>query len=82
MQSLRDVLSGKTISYLELAERLGDQKVIRAAASANGKNKIPIIIPCHRVIANDGSIGGYSGGLWRKEILLNLEQGIDILPLF
>ena len=64
---------GKTISYLDLAKQLGDEKVIRAAASTNGKNKIAIIVPCHRVIGSDKSLTGYSGGLWRKKWLLQHE---------
>ncbi len=64
---------GKTISYSDEACALEHPKATRAVANANGKNKIAIIIPCHRVIAKDGSIGGYSGGLWRKEYLLALE---------
>lgn len=64
---------GETISYHQLAERLGDVKSIRAAGSANGGNKISIIVPCHRVIGADGSLTGYAGGLWRKEWLLNHE---------
>ena len=64
---------GTTISYKELAVRLGDEKVIRAAASANGANTFPIVIPCHRVIGSDGSLVGYGGGLKIKEKLLDLE---------
>jgi len=64
---------GKTISYKELAIRLGDEKVIRASASANGSNPLPIVIPCHRVIGSDGSLIGYGGGLEIKEKLLILE---------
>ncbi|MCH7973572.1 MAG: methylated-DNA--[protein]-cysteine S-methyltransferase [Bacteroidetes bacterium] len=64
---------GTTISYKELAVRLGDEKVIRAAASANGANPLPIVIPCHRVIGSDGSLVGYGGGLKIKEKLLDLE---------
>jgi methylated-DNA-[protein]-cysteine S-methyltransferase len=64
---------GKTISYKDLAVRLGDEKVIRAAASANGANPLPIAIPCHRVIGSDGSLIGYGGGLEIKEKLLILE---------
>lgn len=64
---------GKTISYLDLARRLGDEKVIRAAGTANGKNNIAIIVPCHRVIGSDGSLTGYAGGLHRKEWLLRHE---------
>ncbi len=64
---------GKTISYLELAQRTGDVKAIRAAAATNGKNKICIIVPCHRVIGSDKNLIGYSGGLWRKKWLLQHE---------
>ena len=72
---LLNIPFGKTISYLELARRLGDEKVIRAAASANGKNPVAIIIPCHRVIGSNGSLTGYAGGLWRKQWLLDFESG-------
>ena len=64
---------GRTINYKELAVRLGDEKVIRASASANGANPLPIVIPCHRVIGTDGSLIGYGGGLEIKEKLLILE---------
>lgn len=71
---LRTIPYGETISYSREAALLKHPKATRAVANANGKNKIAIIIPCHRVIAKDGRIGGYSGGLWRKEYLLTLEQ--------
>lgn len=64
---------GKTLSYAEVAERLGNPKVIRAAANANGKNPIPIVIPCHRILGSDGSLTGYSGGLEKKKWLLKHE---------
>lgn len=64
---------GKTISYLQLAKGIGDVKAIRAAASANGKNKLPIVVPCHRVIGSDGTLVGYAGGLSRKQFLLEHE---------
>ncbi|HNP24072.1 MAG TPA: methylated-DNA--[protein]-cysteine S-methyltransferase [Panacibacter sp.] len=64
---------GKTMSYLELSMQIGDAKAIRAVAQTNGKNKIAIIIPCHRVIGSDKSLIGYSGGLWRKKWLLQHE---------
>lgn len=67
---------GKTISYLELSRRLGDPKAIRAAASANGKNNICIIVPCHRVIGSNRDLVGYGGGIWRKKWLLQLENKI------
>ena len=72
---------GKTTTYLAMARKLGDEKVIRAAASANGKNPIAIIIPCHRVIGSDGSLVGYAGGMERKRKLLALEQGVFQLSL-
>ena len=72
-QQLTVIPYGKTISYRELAIRLGDEKCIRAAASANGQNNLAIIIPCHRVIGSDGSLTGYAGGLWRKKWLLEHE---------
>lgn len=65
---------GHTISYSEEAKMLDHPTAMRAVANANGKNPLPIVIPCHRVIAKDRSLGGYSGGLWRKEFLLNLEK--------
>jgi methylated-DNA-[protein]-cysteine S-methyltransferase len=67
---------GKTLTYADMANRLGDPKVIRAAASANGKNPIGIIIPCHRVIGTNGSLTGYAGGLENKRFLLDLENRI------
>jgi methylated-DNA-[protein]-cysteine S-methyltransferase len=65
---------GKTLSYMELSKKVGDVKAIRAVASANGKNPIWIVIPCHRVIGADGSLTGYAGGLGRKKWLLDLEN--------
>lgn len=73
-QELRNIPFGKTISYMDLAKKLGDPKVIRAAASANGKNPLWIVIPCHRVIGSDGSLTGYAGGLFRKKWLLEHEN--------
>ena len=72
---------GKTISYHTLAMRLGDKKVIRAAATANGSNPLPIVVPCHRVIGTDGSMVGYGGGVELKEKLLTLE-GSRTMELF
>jgi methylated-DNA-[protein]-cysteine S-methyltransferase len=73
-KELMDIPYGKTISYSTLAENLGDEKTIRAAASANGKNRHALVIPCHRVIGADGSLTGYAGGLWRKKWLLAFEK--------
>ena len=70
---LREIPYGETISYGELARRVGNPKASRAVGSANGKNPIPIVIPCHRVIAGDGGLGGFGGGLPTKEALLALE---------
>lgn len=67
---------GKTISYIELAIRTGDPKATRAVASANGRNNIAIIVPCHRVIGANRSLVGYGGGLWRKKWLLDLEMKV------
>lgn len=71
---LLNIPFGKTCSYLELSKQLGDPKAIRAVASANGKNPLWIIVPCHRVIGSDGSLTGYAGGLHRKQWLLNHER--------
>lgn len=65
---------GETITYHELAVRLGDAKVIRAAGTANGKNPLAIIIPCHRVIGAGNKLVGYAGGIWRKKWLLQHEM--------
>ena len=73
-QELLNIPYGKTMSYLELSKKLGDVKAIRAVASANGKNPLWIVIPCHRVIGTDGSLTGYAGGLWRKKWLLEHEN--------
>jgi methylated-DNA-[protein]-cysteine S-methyltransferase len=70
---LLNIPFGKTSSYLELSRALGDEKAIRAVAQTNGKNKIVIIVPCHRVIGSDKSLVGYGGGLWRKKWLLQHE---------
>ncbi len=72
-QELLNIPFGETASYLDMAIKLGDEKCIRAAASANGKNPIGIIIPCHRVIGKNGSMVGYAGDLWRKKWLLQHE---------
>ena len=81
-QELQQIPFGKTTSYLKMAKNLGDPKVIRAAASANGKNPISIIIPCHRVIGSDNSLTGYAGGLWRKKWLLEHESPVKQTSLF
>jgi methylated-DNA-[protein]-cysteine S-methyltransferase len=72
-RELRRIPRGQAISYRELAERLGNAKASRAVGQANGANPIPLIIPCHRVINANGSLGGYSSGLERKRWLLKHE---------
>jgi methylated-DNA-[protein]-cysteine S-methyltransferase len=71
--ALREIPYGETISYRELAERIGNRKAVRAVGLANGSNPIPIIVPCHRVIGSDGSLTGFGGGLENKRKLLDLE---------
>ncbi|MFZ5954504.1 MAG: methylated-DNA--[protein]-cysteine S-methyltransferase [Candidatus Dependentiae bacterium] len=75
-QSLLEIPYGKTISYKQLAAMVGNPKASRAVGSANGKNPLWIIIPCHRVIAANGTLGGYAGGLAAKKHLLDLEQKV------
>jgi methylated-DNA-[protein]-cysteine S-methyltransferase len=65
---------GKTASYLDIANRVGNKNAMRAVGGANHRNPIAIIVPCHRVIAHDGSLGGFGGGLSNKEWLLNHEK--------
>jgi methylated-DNA-[protein]-cysteine S-methyltransferase len=72
--ALRKIPYGETISYKELAEWIGRPRAVRAVGAANGANPIPIIIPCHRVIGNDGSLTGFGGGLQLKKQLLELES--------
>lgn len=71
---LQAIPHGETISYQELAQRIGQPTASRAVARANGANRISIMIPCHRVIGKDGELTGYGGGLWRKRLLLELEK--------
>jgi methylated-DNA-[protein]-cysteine S-methyltransferase len=68
---------GKTVSYQEIARRAGNEKASRAAGSANANNPIAIFIPCHRILASDGTLGGYGGGLDKKMILLE-HEGLDV----
>jgi methylated-DNA-[protein]-cysteine S-methyltransferase len=69
-KALRKIKGGTTISYAELASRIGKPKAVRAAGLANGQNPISIVVPCHRVIGSNGSLTGYGGGLHRKQWLL------------
>ena len=81
-EALLEIPFGKTMSYQDLAIKLGDVKAIRAVASANGKNPLWIVVPCHRVIGSDGSLTGYAGGLWRKKWLLEHENPVKQQSLF
>jgi methylated-DNA-[protein]-cysteine S-methyltransferase len=72
---LQTIPYGETISYGELAKKIGDPKAVRAVGAANGQNPIPIIVPCHRVIGSDGSLTGFGGGIENKRKLLELEKG-------
>lgn len=80
--ALLEIPYGKTCSYMDLSKKLGDVKAIRAVASANGKNPLWIVVPCHRVIGTDGSLTGYAGGLWRKKWLLEHENPTTQQSLF
>ncbi|AXI10981.1 methylated-DNA--[protein]-cysteine S-methyltransferase [Oceanobacillus sp. 143] len=73
-KALTDIPYAETGSYKDIAVSIGNEKAIRAVGSANGKNKLSIIIPCHRIIGSNGKLTGYAGGLWRKEWLLEHEK--------
>ncbi len=81
-KALLEIPFGKTSSYMELSKKLGDPKAIRAVASANGKNPLWVVVPCHRVIGSDGSLTGYAAGLNRKKWLLELESPSPQQSLF
>jgi AraC family transcriptional regulator of adaptative response/methylated-DNA-[protein]-cysteine methyltransferase len=74
-RALLEIPAGETRSYRDIAERIGHAGATRAVGTANGANRIAIVIPCHRVVNADGRLGGYGGGLWRKQFLLDLERG-------
>ena len=81
-RALQNIPYGATRSYGEQAKAIGKPKAVRAIGAANGRNPIPIIIPCHRVIGADGSLTGFGGGLPTKRFLLELEGAIGIADLF
>ena len=81
-QALKGIPYGETRSYIEIARRVGSPEGQRAVGRANGLNRIAIVIPCHRVVNHGGGLGGYGGGLWRKERLLDLERGPGQRSLF
>lgn len=72
--ALQQIPYGKTCSYEEIARQIGTARAARAVGTANGQNRIAIVIPCHRLVNKNGKLGGYGGGLWRKRLLLELEQ--------
>jgi methylated-DNA-[protein]-cysteine S-methyltransferase len=76
--ALAEIPYGKTVSYAELANMVGRPNAFRAVGQANGANPIPIVLPCHRVVASGGGIGGYGGGLDMKRRLLALEGSADV----
>jgi AraC family transcriptional regulator of adaptative response/methylated-DNA-[protein]-cysteine methyltransferase len=78
-QALRRIPYGETRSYKQLAKSVRSPDAVRAVGQANGMNRIAIVIPCHRVVNADGRLGGYGGGLWRKQRLLSLERGQALL---
>lgn len=78
-QALLDVPFGATASYLDIAIAVGNKKACRAVGAANGKNPIPIVIPCHRIIGTNGKLTGYASGLTRKKYLLTLESKTSLL---
>lgn len=73
-RSLLQIPYGSTRSYEEISRQIGAPRAVRAVGTANGRNRLAILIPCHRVVNKDGKLGGYGGGLWRKQWLLDLEQ--------
>lgn len=80
LDELRRIPYGTTCSYAEIAERIGQPKAMRAVGAANGRNPIPVIIPCHRVIGSSGDLTGFGGGLPAKEALLRLEMEHSRFP--
>lgn len=72
-QALLDIPFGRTASYQQIADAVGNPKAVRAVGAANGQNPVSIIVPCHRIIGKNGSLTGYGGGIWRKEWLLRHE---------
>ncbi len=73
LEALQQIPYGETVSYGEIARRIGRPKAVRAVGAANGRNPIPVVVPCHRVIGSSGDLTGFGGGLDTKEALLRLE---------
>ncbi len=76
-QHVQEIPFGTMVSYMKLARSYGDEKAIRAVAAANGKNRLAIVVPCHRVVGSDGALTGYAWGLQKKEWLLQHEGAIQ-----
>lgn len=76
LTAVKNIPYGKTVSYQQIANQIGNPMAARAVGNANANNPIPIVIPCHRVIASDGTLGGYGGGLRMKQWLLELEGAL------
>ena len=74
-RALEEIPYGRTVSYGQVARQVGRPTAVRAVGGANGRNPLPVVIPCHRVVGSDGRLTGYTGGLHIKEFLLSLEQG-------
>ena len=79
-RALLDIPYGQTVSYAELARRIGQPSAVRAVGAANGQNPLSIVVPCHRVIGSDGRLVGYGGGLPAKSALLALERRVVVEP--
>ncbi len=79
--ALRTIPAGSTLSYADLARRIGEPRAVRAVGAANGANPVAVIVPCHRVIGTNGTLTGYGGGLDRKQWLLAHEGVLPMLPL-
>ena len=73
-RELRRIPHGRTASYESVAKRIGAPSAVRAVARANGASRLYLLVPCHRVVAKDGTLSGYGGGVWRKRLLLELER--------
>ncbi len=80
LEALQQIPYGETTSYADIAERIGRPKAVRAVGAANGRNPVPIIVPCHRVIGSHGDLTGFGGGLDTKEALLRLEAEHSQFP--
>ncbi len=74
-KALQTIPYGAVVTYSDVAEMIGKPKAVRAVGQANNKNKLPVVVPCHRIVGKNGKLVGYAAGLWRKEFLIELEAG-------